>query len=439
MQRLFVETLEKWRDKKKQNPLLVIGARQVGKTYIIDKFCKQNYKNYSYVNLMKDKDLIQIFEENTSFETKVDKLEVVLGHRFDEPDSILFVDEVQESELFIESLKFFCESERNFHIICAGSLLGVKLSRFHASFPVGKVDMEYLYPMNFEEFLMAIGKERYIPLIKECFDKNKSLGAIHKVLLNDFYTFLYLGGMPEVIQSYIDGSQSLVNVDTKIIKNIVESYFNDMTKYNTDKKEFLRIQEIYQNIPSQLAKENQKFVFAKIAHNARKTDYITALDWLVASNIVLMNKQVTIPEFPLLGFVDNESYKLFLSDTGILSYLVQITPKTIIMDGDYSYKGIMAENFVATELLKKNIPLTYWSRKGTNKGNAEIDFLIQIENNIIPIEVKAGTETKSKRLKIYVDKFHPKYSIRLSTKDFGFENNIKSVPIYATFLISTLK
>ena len=439
MQRLFVKTLEKWRDKKKQNPLLVIGARQVGKTYIIDEFCKQNYKNYSYVNLMKDKDLIQIFEENTSFETKVDKLEVILGHRFDEPNSILFVDEVQESELFIESLKFFCESERDFHIICAGSLLGVKLSRFHASFPVGKVDIEYLYPMNFEEFLMAIGKERYIPLIKESFDENKSLGVIHKVLLNDFYTFLYLGGMPEVIQSYIDGSQSLVNVDTKIIKNIVESYFNDMTKYNTDKKEFLRIQEIYQNIPSQLAKENQKFVFAKIAHNARKTDYITALDWLVASNIVLVNKQVTNPEFPLLGFVDNESFKLFLSDTGILSYLVQITPKTIIMDGDYSYKGIMAENFVATELLKKNIPLTYWSRKGTNKGNAEIDFLIQIENNIIPIEVKAGNDTKSKSLEVYVDKFHPKYSIRLSTKDFGFENNIKSVPIYATFLISTLK
>ena len=439
MQRLFVKTLEKWRDKKKQNPLLVIGARQVGKTYIIDEFCKQNYKNYSYVNLMKDKDLIQIFEENTSFETKVDKLEVILGHRFDEPNSILFVDEVQESELFIESLKFFCESERDFHIICAGSLLGVKLSRFHASFPVGKVDIEYLYPMNFEEFLMAIGKERYIPLIKESFDENKSLGIIHKTLLNDFYTFLYLGGMPEVIQSYIDGSQSLVNVDTKIIKNIVESYFNDMTKYNTDKKEFLRIQEIYQNIPSQLAKENQKFVFAKIAHNARKTDYITALDWLVASNIVLVNKQVTNPEFPLLGFVDNESFKLFLSDTGILSYLVQITPKTIIMDGDYSYKGIMAENFVATELLKKNIPLTYWSRKGTNKGNAEIDFLIQIENNIIPIEVKAGNDTKSKSLEVYVDKFHPKYSIRLSTKDFGFENNIKSVPIYATFLISTLK
>ena len=438
MERLFTNVLEKWNKQEKKNPLLVIGARQVGKTYIIKDFCEKTYKNFSYINLMKDKDLITIFKENVNFETKVNKLEIILNSKFDNPESILFVDEVQECEEFIESLKFFCESNRNFNIVCAGSLLGVKLHRFNASFPVGKVDMEYLYPMNFQEFLMATGNQRYIDLIKNSFENNQSLGVIHNILLEEYYKFLYLGGMPQVIQSYIDGEQNLLNVDKKIIKNIVDSYINDMTKYNIDKAESLRINAIYSNIPSQLAKENQKFTFAKLDKNSRKNDYVTALDWLVASNIILINHQVTNPVFPLLGYVDKESYKLFLNDTGIMNYLLQISPSVIVMNGDYSYKGVLAENFVASELSKTNIPLTYWSRKGSNKGNAEIDFLIQIQDYVIPIEVKAGTDIKSKSLETYCNNYHPKYSIRISAKDFGFENNIKSIPLYATFLIRDL-
>ncbi len=435
MYRKFWNTIEKW-DKSDQNkmPLIVIGARQVGKTYIIDKYCRDNYVNYCYINLFSDKRLIDWFKNLDTFEKKLEVLKMTYNINLDDENTILFVDEVQESEEFIESLKTFCEQGYT-NIICAGSLLGIKLKRFEHSYPVGKVYEEYLYPMDFEEFLIAIGKQRYIDSIKYSFDNNSEC-LFHEELMEDFKHFLFLGGMPKIIQNYLDCNQKLSNVNNKFIKNIMRSYIEDMNKYNTNSKESLRIERVYQNVPSQLAKENQKFVFAQIDNkDNRKRNYVTALDWLIASNFVLPCYAVSNPIYPLLAFRNDNNFKLFLNDTGILVSMVDIDKIDILMNNDFPFKGVLVENYVACELIKNGFSLNYWSNKNDHSGNAEVDFVIQNGNCIIPIEVKAGTDTRSKSLEVYRNKFHPSFMIRISAKNFGFQNNMKSVPLYAVFCI----
>ena len=439
MQRLFYKELENWYKNSRRYPMLVVGARQVGKTYIITKFCKDYFKNVISINLMKDKDLINIFKEDYSFENKVALFETVLGQKISGEDTVLFVDEVQESEDFIESLKFFNESDETYNIICAGSLLGVTLSRFTKSFPVGKVIKKEMFPLNFEEFLIATNNERYIPLIKKSYETNEKLPyIIHETLLNLFHIYLFLGGMPEVIQDYINNNGDLVKTNKDIIEKIVNSYIDDMGKYVSTSKESLRIKAIYSDIPSQLAKENQKFIFANLeTKDSRKRDYITAIDWLINSKLVLKCNMLTTPLFPINGYVDKDSYKLYLNDPGIMNYFLKVPSSAFLLDMDYSYKGVVTENYVASELSKNNNKLFYWSRKGKNKGNAEIDFILQQDIDVIPIEVKSSNNVQAKSLNVYVETFKPKYAIRISSKNFGFENNIKSIPLYAVFCIKS--
>ena len=439
MQRLFYKELENWYKNSRRYPMLVVGARQVGKTYIITKFCKDYFKNVISINLMKDKDLINIFKEDYSFENKVALFETVLGQKISGEDTVLFVDEVQESEDFIESLKFFNESDETYNIICAGSLLGVTLSRFTKSFPVGKVIKKEMFPLNFEEFLMATNNERYIPLIKKSYETNEKLPyIIHETLLNLFHIYLFLGGMPEVIQDYINNNGDLVKTNKDIIEKIVNSYIDDMGKYVSTSKESLRIKAIYSDIPSQLAKENQKFIFANLeTKDSRKRDYITAIDWLINSKLVLKCNMLTTPLFPINGYVDKDSYKLYLNDPGIMNYFLKVPSSAFLLDMDYPYKGVVTENYVASELSKNNNKLFYWSRKGKNKGNAEIDFILQQDIDVIPIEVKSSNNVQAKSLNVYVETFKPKYAIRISSKNFGFENNIKSIPLYAVFCIKS--
>ena len=437
MKRKFYDVLTNWDKSDGKMPLMVVGARQVGKTYIIDKYCKDNYKNYCYVNLFDDKRIIKYFDELDTFNQKVEMLEETYNIHLKDKDTILFVDEVQESEKFIESLKLFCENGYT-NIVCAGSLLGVKLKRLSASYPVGKVYEEKMYPMDFEEYLWAIGKERYIKYIEKSFIDNSEC-IYHTELMEEFNRFLFLGGMPKIIQDYIDNSQKLSEVNKSLIANIINSYILDMKKY-TDDKENIRIERIYNNIPSQLAKENQKFVFAKLdKHDNRKRDYITAIDWLVSSLFVLPCYNITNPKYPLKVYYDYDSYKLFLNDTGILCNLAGISSIDVLMNNDLDYKGILVENYVATELLKMGFDLGYWSRKDKTSGSSEVDFIIQNNSNIIPIEVKAGTDMKSKSLEIYNEKYKPTLIIKISAKNFGKKDNLKIIPLYATFCLKKLK
>lgn len=440
MKRKFYNELLAWKNNDLHVPLMVVGARQVGKTFIIQEFCKRNFNNFYSINLMSEKNIVDLFASRDSFEKKVEALEVILGGSIrNSDDTVLFVDEVQESEEFIESLKFFNESRDNFNIICAGSLLGVALKRLSSSFPVGKVIVKNMYPLDFEEFLWATNNEKSIEIIKRSFIDNEPINeTLHNELMNLLYKFLYLGGMPGVINNYLEQNTNLALIDTSVIEQIINGYFNDMSKY-ADDKDSIRIRNLYTNIPSQLAKENQKFIFTNIdSKDNRKRDYITPLDWLIASKLAFSCTFVTKPEFPLKGFADNDSFKLFLSDTGILNCLLGITPDVYLLNKPFSYKGVVVENYVACELIKMGYDLFYWSRKGKNNGNAEIDFIIQNKLDVIPIEVKSGKNTQAKSLRFYNELYKPNLSIRISANNFSFNDNVKDIPLYALFCLKDL-
>lgn len=413
-------------------PLMVVGARQIGKTYTIDEFCKNEFIKYIYINLLNNKEIIEIFKENINTEEKIKKMELSLGHTIDYENTIIFFDEIQESEELISALKFFFESKVSYKIICAGSLLGVKINRFHSSFPVGKVRIINMYPMNFEEFLWAMDYEIAIPEIKRCYQENvKMSDSIHEKLLNYYRMFLCVGGMPRMVLS-LKETQKILEVDKSIASNIYKEYLMDMNKYVTNVTEGIKNETIYNSIPSQLANLSNKFQYGKINNNARKRDYETSLDWLISSKMVLRSNLVKKVEIPLKVYIDNDYFKLYLSDIGLLVSILEIRYNDIMLNKEFMYKGVLAENYVATELIHNYETLYYWQ-----SGNrAEIDFLINAKDGIIPIEVKANTNNNSKSLNLYMEKYKPSFAIRISSKNFGFENNIKSVPLYATFCIS---
>ena len=435
MKRKIYSKLIEWKNKKTHKPLIVIGARQVGKTYTIEEFCKNEFKNFVTFNLFENNEIIELFKNNWNSEDKYIALKSIIGPKIDIEDNntIIFFDEIQESEELISSLKFFNEKHPNVNIICAGSLLGVKLKRSKFSFPVGKVEMLNMFPLDFEEFLINLDKDFLVKNIKECFETFKPLNEpFNNMALKYFRYFLCVGGMPESVLNLIENNEDISKYNLKILQNIVEAYFEDMTKYVKSDNETLKIKKIYESIPSQLSNETKKFQFSKIEKNARKRNYETPLDWLMASNLIMKSSKVKTPEIPPRAFIDNDSFKLFLSDVGILRDLVKLNIGDILIDNLSLYKGAIIENYVANQLMSNDLDLLYW----TAEGKAKIDFLIYNNDGIIPIEVKAGENTKSKSLNFYISKFNPKYSIRVSTKNFGFENNIKSIPLYAMFCIT---
>ena len=432
MKRKIYNELIKWKKEDINTPLMVVGARQIGKTYTIDEFCKNEFTNYIYINLLNNKEIIEIFKENINTEEKIKKMELSLGHTIDYENTIIFFDEIQESEELISALKFFCESKVSYKIICAGSLLGVKINRFHSSFPVGKVKIINMYPMNFEEFLWAMDYEIAIPEIKRCYQENvKMSDSIHEKLLNYYRMFLCVGGMPRMVLS-LKETQKILEVDKSIASNIYKEYLMDMNKYVTNVTEGIKNKTIYNSIPSQLANLSNKFQYGKINNNARKRDYETSLDWLISSKMVLRSNLVKKVEIPLKAYIDDDYFKLYLSDIGLLVSILEIRYNDIMLNKEFMYKGVLAENYVATELIHNYETLYYWK----SENRAEIDFLINAKDGIIPIEVKANTNNNSKSLNLYMEKYKPSFAIRISSKNFGFENNIKSVPLYATFCIS---
>ena len=435
MKRKIYAKLLDWKNNTRNiKPLMVLGVRQAGKTYIIEQFCKNEYQNYKYVNLLENDIIKNLYESDLDSNEKYLRLKAILKFDLDKEDSILFIDEIQESEKLISELKYFCEKHNNVRIVCAGSLLGVKLKRLKSSFPVGKVKLLKLYPMDFEEFLMSMGEDYLIECIKDCYNNNKSMTEpIHNKALSLYRTYLITGGMPESIQNMVDIKGDYINYDTTIVNDILESYFNDMNKYVTNDVEALRIKRLYNSLPSQLSNVSKKFQYSNISKDARTRDYATSLNWLEASNMVIKCKCVKNPDIPLEGFVDNDTFKLYLSDIGVLNNILKIRVEDILTDNISLYKGIIAENYVANQLVCNGFDLYYWKSDAT----AEVDFLLDTKDGIIPVEVKSSDNTQSKSLGVYNNNYKPKYSIRISTKDFGYseKNNIKSIPLYAVFMI----
>ena len=432
MKRLFEDTLMKWKNNGMKKPLMVIGARQTGKTYTIEKFISENFEEHLSFNIEKEERIRDIFEKSIDAEVIIKELELYIGKNIDLDKTVIFFDEIQESERLITSLKYFCESKLPFKIICAGSLLGVKLKRLKSSFPVGKVTIEYMYPLNFEEFLLATGKEMLRDKIKECYKTMTPLPDFaHEDALKLYRLYLCVGGMPEAVDNFVNNGLDIFKFDFKILSNIRESYVADMKKYVDNKSESVKIEKVYYSIPEQLAKENKNFQYSILEKNARGRKYRNPIEWLMASKLVLIANNVKRVEIPLKVFADENTFKLYLSDVGLLLNLSEIKYNEVLMDEDFIFKGVITENYVAQELIRQFPSLYYW----TSDRDAKVDFLIHTNDGIIPIEVKSGINNKSKSLNIYIEYNKPKYAIRLSTRNFGFENNIKSIPLYATFCI----
>lgn len=432
MYRIFEKKLINWKNSGMEKPLMVIGVRQIGKTYTIQKFIKENFEEYIYFNLEKEEYLREIFEKTIDSEKIMDEIELYIGKKIDISKTILFFDEVQVSEKFIVSLKYFCESKRPYKIICAGSLLGVKINRFNDSFPVGKIQMEHMYPMSFEEFLIALNKEMLLEKIKESYENMIPLPTFaHEEALLLYKRYLCVGGMPEAVKNFISNESDILKYDSNILSNIIDMYIADMNKYVKNSIETVKIEKVYKNIPVQLAKDKKTFKYNLIAANARKRMYEHPIEWLISSGMILNSNKIKKAEIPLKVYQDEEYFKLYLSDVGILVAMSEIRFNDLILDKTFSFRGAITENYVAQEFTANDISLYYW----TYGRNAEVNFIIYNNDGIIPVEVKSGDNVRSTNLKFYINENKPKYSIRLSTRNFGFENNIKSIPLYAAFCI----
>lgn len=431
MERKFTEKLNIWKNEYINIPLMLIGARQTGKTYIIKKFCKENFENQIYINF-DEKDIYKsFFEESLNPEEIINKISTFLGYKINIEKTIIFFDEIQKSERAINSLKYFCESENPYKIICAGSLLGVKINRYNSSFPVGKVRIEYLNPLDFEEFLWAVGENLLSDEIHKCYEKMQAMNnALHEKALNLYKIFLCTGGMPASINELINKNKDIMMYQNDVKENILTAYIADMSKYTTS-SEAIKVREIYKSIPIQLGKENQKFQYKVISSNARSRDYESSIEWLIQSGIILECNLVKTPKMPLEIYKESKIFKLYLSDCGLLMNLAKISITSILNDINMLYKGIIAENFVAQTLKSKGYSLYYYE----SNSKSEIDFLLDIQDEIIPVEVKASDNTTSKSLIAYISKYKPKYAIRISSKNFGISSNIKSIPLYAIHLI----
>lgn len=430
MERKFTKFLLEWKRSPSRMPLIVTGARQVGKTYGLLSFGKVHYKNVVYFNFESEPDLQQLFERDLHPSRILRELSVRSGETILEKDTLVIFDEVQVCERALTSLKYFNEEAPAYHIAAAGSLLGLVVNRDKYSFPVGKVDRYHLYPLDFEEFLWALGRKPAVGMIRECFADNTPFSS-HDVFLDIYKTYLLVGGMPQVVEEYVKKQD--FNFIRPLQKNITDAYISDMAKYSAP-TETNRLMAAYESIPAQLAKDNHKFQYKIIKSGGRAYEYAPSLDWLQASGVIHKCVKASEGKFPLSLFAAQDSFKVYFSDIGLLSAKYNLPPNILLSDfsGFENIKGSLAENYVMIAMKTNQYDPFYWE----SQGKAEVDFVFQDKNgNIIPLEVKSSENARSKSLMQYISKYEPPYSIRVSAKNFGFENNIKSVPLYAIFCI----
>jgi predicted AAA+ superfamily ATPase len=431
MKRKVTKELLQWKDNGCKKPYMVIGARQVGKTFIIDDFCQNNFEKYLYLNLERDSEVKEIFEKSIDPEIVIRQIGFIKNHPIDIERTVIFIDEVQLSERAIMSLKYFAENDNDYKIIVAGSLLGVALNRYSNSFPVGKVKRKYLYPMNFEEFLWALGQEDLVDEIEKCYNANtKMFEPVHDMLIEYYKNYLFVGGMPDSVLSYVEAKGDLNYYSRDIKRDILEDYLADMNKYTTN-AEAMKVKQVFQSIPSQLGRDNNKFSYKLISEKGKKAIYGTSIDWLLASHLVYRATLIETPRIPLKTYHKKNMFKIYMGDTGLLTEMADMIPYDLYSAGGKLFTGMLTENYIAQTLVTSGTRLYYWRSGNT----AEVDFLINIEGEIIPIEVKASTNTKSKALKTYMDLYNPIYAIKISGKNFGFDGRIKSIPLYAAHLI----
>ena len=431
MYRKFMIFLEAWKNSVHRKPLILQGARQVGKTYSILEFGRTHYENVAYFNFETNPKLNETFEENISPDYLIPILSHIAGQTIVKEKTLIVFDEIQFCERALTSLKYFCENAPDYHIIVAGSLLGVAVNRAKFSFPVGKVDMKTLYPMDMEEFMLALGENDLVEQIKKCFQTNTPLpSALHDASMQLYRQYLVVGGMPECVMQFAETKDYILVRHTQ--DTILASYLNDMGKYNTPNK-VKKIMLVYDSITVQLSRKNTRFQYKLIKRGGRASEFENAIEWLCLSGIVSQVYKVEQIKKPLENYRDIDAFKIYVSDLGLLCAKKDLAANDILymVEEINDFKGGMAENYVNVQLTINGYRTYYWE----SARGAEIDFIIQRDGQLIPIEVKSADNTRAKSLKVYMDTYKPAYAIKLSAKNFGLEDNKKTVPLYAAFCI----
>lgn len=431
MYRKIMSLLEAWKESPHRKPLILQGARQVGKTYSLLEFGRNCYENVAYFNFETNPKLNKTFEENISPDYLIPILSHIAGQTIVKEKTLIVFDEVQLCERALTSLKYFCEDAPDYHIVVAGSLLGVAVNRAKFSFPVGKVDIKTLYPMDMEEFMIACGESALAEQIRKCFANNEPLpSALHDAAMQLYRQYLVVGGMPECVMQFVETKDYILVRHTQ--DTILTSYLNDMSKYNT-LNEIKKTRLAYDNITVQLSKKNTRFQYKLIKKGSRASEFENAIQWLCLSGIVSQVYKVEQVKKPLENYRDIDAFKIYVSDLGLLCAKKDLVANDILymVDEINDFKGGMAENYVNVQLTINGYQTFYWE----SERGAEIDFVIQRNGQLIPIEVKSADNTKAKSLKVYMETYKPAYAIKLSARNFGFEDNKKIVPLYAAFCI----
>lgn len=431
MYRKVMSFLEEWKDSRHRKPLILQGARQVGKTYSILEFGRIHYENVAYFNFETNPRLNETFEENISPDYLIPILSHIAGQTIVRDKTLIVFDEVQLCERALTSLKYFCEDAPGYHIIVAGSLLGVAVNRAKFSFPVGKVDMKTLYPIDMEEFMLAMGERELVEQIKKSFAADTPLpGALHDAAMRLYRQYLIVGGMPECVKLFAETKDYILIRHAQ--DTILASYLNDMSKYN-NLNEIKKTRLAYDNITVQLSKKNTRFQYKLIKKGGRASEFENAIEWLCLSGIASRVYKVEQIKKPLENYRDIDTFKIYVSDMGLLLAKKDLVANDILymVEDINDFKGGMTENYVNVQLVINGYSTYYWM----SERGAEIDFVIQRGGKLIPIEVKSADNTRAKSLKVYMDTYRPDYAIKLSGKNFGFEDGKKTVPLYAAFCI----
>lgn len=425
MYRIATEKLFEWKKSKHRKPLIIEGARQVGKTWLMKEFGRQAYENTIYINFDSNSQMTELFTPDLDIDRIIMGIELYVGYKIDPDRTLLIFDEVQEVPRALSSLKYFCENAPQYHIICAGSLLGVALHE-GTSFPVGKVDFLRLYPLSFSEFLMAIGKERYVRLLD-----NRDFGMIasfRQTYIDALKYYYFIGGMPEAVQCFVENKD--FNEVRDIQKRILAAYEQDFSKHAPNET-VPKIRMVWNSIPSQLAKENKKFIYGFIREGARAKEYENAIMWLSDCGLVHRICKVNFPGIPAKAYENFSAFKLFVADVGLLGCMAGLHQRVLLAGNNLftEFKGALTEQYVCQQLKTiEDLGIYYYTN---DRGSCEIDFVVDTGERVLPIEVKAEVNLKAKSLKTFREKFLPDISVRTSMADYKKEDWLVNLPLYA--------
>ncbi|OGN62282.1 MAG: hypothetical protein A3F40_02035 [Chlamydiae bacterium RIFCSPHIGHO2_12_FULL_27_8] len=424
MKRKVLNSLIAWKSQPKRKPLILMGARQVGKTFLLKKFGEQEYTNTLYLNFEDNPRLSKLFDASLDPKMILKALTIEMNAEIIEGKTLLIFDEIQESPNALNSLKYFCENTPDQHIVAAGSLLGVKPAHVKG-FPVGKVQFLKLYPLSFLEFLEALQETRLKDFIEEQKSRDPLPPNLHEKLMTYFKEYLFVGGMPEAVAEYID-SQNVSKV-REIQNDILNAYSLDFAKH-APKEHVMKINQVWGSIPNQLAKENKKFIYSAIREGGRAKEFEVALQWLIEAGLIHKTSLISTPKIPLSAYADMNAFKIYLVDVGLLGAMSRLSAKTLLYENELfqEFRGAFVENYVAQELVHSNYSLFYWA----SEGRAELDFIIEQDGFIYPLEVKSGNSSKKKSLRVYGDTYHPKMLIRTSPMNLRKDGEVLNCPLY---------